>query len=178
MTVTEWEGKRGDEVIETREGRFFKDLVSHCKYLAICDEWNGETLKVFHRGMIGSELSFNRITLKCVTRMWGRGGAQTEVRRTIWRLYNTGERDGGNSHQRGSSGRGETLWFWVKFKIEATVFPTKLSVEWEGMRGIKDDLKGFWFDEREEWSCHIEMGKSSCGAVLRERIRISVEHKA
>ena len=33
--------------------------------------------------MIGSELSFNRITLKCVNRMWGRGGAKTEVRRTI-----------------------------------------------------------------------------------------------
>lgn len=46
------------------------------------------------------------------------------------------------------------------------------------MRGIKDDLKGFWFDQQEEWSCHSEMGKSSGGAVLRESIRISVVHKA
>lgn len=31
-------GKGGDEVIEIREGKFFKDLISHYKYLAICDE--------------------------------------------------------------------------------------------------------------------------------------------
>lgn len=41
--------------------------------------------------MIGSELSFNRITLKCVNRMWARGGAKTEVRRTI-RSYTISER--------------------------------------------------------------------------------------
>lgn len=43
--------------------------------------------------------------------------------------------------------------------MEATVFPTKLGVEWEGTRGIKDDPKGFRFDELEEGSCYKWDGK-------------------
>lgn len=42
------------------------------------------------------------------------------------------------------------------------------------MRGIKDDLKGFWFGQREEWSCPSETAKRSGGVVLTDRIRISV----
>lgn len=148
--------KGRDEVREIREGWFFKDLIRYYKYLAICDEWHTKTLKVLNREVVASELSFNRITLKCVKRMWGREEAKTEAKRTIQRLYNIRERGGGNGQEKGSSGRGKTLWFWIKFKIEATVFPTKLSVdkEWEELK-----TKGFWFGQLEEQSCYKSDGK-------------------
>lgn len=43
--------------------------------------------------------------------------------------------------------------------MEVIVFFIKLGVEWEGIRGIKDDFKGFRFDELEEGSCYKWDGK-------------------